>query len=802
MLRNYLKIALRNLRKRVGPTIINVIGLATGLAACLLIGLWINQELSYDDFHPEADRIHRVIVKAQFFDNETETPMVPAPLRAALRREVPEVESVTRIRPHLQSNVLQRDDQAFTVDHVWRADSTFFDVFGGFRLRRGSRPAALDDPNAVVLTASTARRLFGTIDVLGETVQVGEEPRRVTGVLADVPETSHFQFNALTAMGRVDSTFRDDWTGWGFFTYVKLKESASVAAFETKLGGLVQRYVRPDLQEEPDLSPDQYEYAFSTEALTRIHLHSGFSFLDTSGSITTVYVFGAIGLFILLIACVNFMNLATARAGERATEVGMRKALGAGRRQLASQFLGEAVLTTAAATVLALIVAILFLPVFNDLAGTSMGASALLQPTILLTGGVLIAIVGLVSGSYPAFVLSRFSPATTLKASRRHTSGAQDRRVRQGLVVFQFAISIALIVGTLVAQKQFSYIQSKRLGFDEERVVAIKQAHRLGTRQATLVDRLRRVPGVAAAAGEGFFDFSTETFFQPASASAEADESLQFFRVGHGFVETMGIEMVAGRSFDPARPTDSTAVLLNQAAVNAFGFENPTSRRITAGDSATVYDVIGVTGNFHYQSMRKRVKPAAFFLRAPVGEKGPSRNVYARLRPGSPSDALDQIRDAWTEVAGAAAPFQYRFLDRTYDKVHRDIQRAGRLFRLFAALAVVIACLGLFGLAAYTVQRRKKEIGIRKALGATLAQVVGLVSKEFVQLVGIAAVIGLPVAYYGMQQWLQDFAYRTTVGAGVMGGAVVLAAVVAFASISYHAMQAARLDPATTLRDE
>ena len=802
MLRSYLKIAWRSLRKRTGPTVINITGLAVGLAACLLIGLWIQNELTYDDFHPEAERVHRITVDAQFLDDGIHTPMVPAAIRGALLRDVPEVEAVTRLRPYFQSNVIRHDNQAFATDDIWRADSTFFDVFGGFEMFRGDRRTALSGTDAVVLTASTARRIFGSTDVVGETVQVGDAVRQVTGVVADVPETSHLQFNAVVAMGEIAPDRQGNWGGWQFFTYAKLKPGTSRAAFEDKLREVAQRYPLAEIAEETDLSPDQYAYVIGAEPLTRIHLHSDFDYI-ASGSITTVYVFAALGLFILLIACINFMNLATARSGERATEVGMRKALGAGRSQLAGQFLGEALLTTAAASVLAWMAASLFLPLFNDLAGTSMSTSALFQPGIVLSGGLLIVIVGLVSGSYPAFVLSRFVPAATLKAGQAQTASAQDRRIRQGLVVFQFALSIVLLVGTLVASEQFDYIQNKRLGFDKERVVRLEQANNLGERQATLVNRLRRTPGVAAAAaGEGIFDFTTSGSFWPASETSDAGESLHAYRVGHGFVETLGIEMDTGRSFYRSRSTDSTAVLLNRAAVEAYGWDNPTSRQITAGDSATVYTVIGVTTDFHYESMHTQVAPAAFFLQDPSGRGRQPRNIYARLAPGQTTDALGAMRATWTEIAGESLPFQYSFVDQTYDRLHRDVQRAGTLFSLFAGLAVVIACLGLFGLATYTVQRRRKEIGIRKALGATASQVVVLLSKQFVQLVAIAAIVALPLAYYTMQRWLQDFAYRTTVGADVLLGAAGLALLVALLTIGYHAFRAARLSPALTLKDE
>jgi putative ABC transport system permease protein len=797
MLRNYLLVAWRTLRKRVGPTLINVFGLAVGLAACLLIGLWVERELSYDTFHPDADRIRRVLVRAAAGGNSTFAPQGPAPLKGAIRRDIPEVATVTQFRTD-DAAILHRENQSFTDTRVLRADSTFLDVFGGFRLLRGDRTSALDGTNALVLTAPTARRVFGSVDVIGETLRYRDETRQVTGVIAEVPETSHLQFDAVAPIASVPPTYRDNWTGFSFYTYAKLHEGASVAAFEEKLHTIAREYGAADIQESFNFPLDKITYEFPAEALPSIHLYSEFNSFGAGGSITTVYVFGAIGLFILLIACINFMNLATARAGERATEVGVRKALGAGRRQLGGQFLGEAVLTTAAATVLALVGAALFLPVFNDLAGTSMGVEAFLHPTVLLSGLRLVLLVGLVAGSYPALALSRFPPAATLKAGETHTSSGQDRRIRQGLVVLQFAISIVLLVGTLVAREQFDYIQNKRLGFDKERVVEVEGASDLGPSQETFVDRVRRLPGVAAAsAGDGLFGGSDGTAFWPADSTETVAKVLRYFKVGPRFVETMDISLAEGRSFDPSRPSDSSAVILNQAAVAAYGLDDPTSARLEEGNAT--FDVIGVVENFHFQSMRQEVEPAALFLGDPRGSILPG-SVYARLSPGGPSGPLDEIRSTWSAFAGAT-PFQYSFVDQTYDRLHRDVQQAGTLFSLFAGLAIVIACLGLFGLATYTVQRRRKEIGIRKALGATAAQVVGLLSKQFLTLVGVGAAIALPLAYWAMEQWLQGFAYRTTIGVGAMGGAVALAGGVALVTVGYHALRAARIDPTTTLKD-
>lgn len=801
MLSNYLLVAWRSLRKRVGPTVINVIGLATGLAACLLIGLWVDQELSYDEFHPAADRIYRVALDAKAQDRRVRKPVSPVRMAETLTRAVPDVEVATRF-DFQRSVALTVGGTSLTENKVVQADSSFFDVFGGFDMLHGARETALDQPGSVVLTASTATRLFGSTDVVGKTIEIYGETARVTGVMAGIPEASHFHFQVVQRVdvGSVDRP----WINASWHTYAKLVPGASEDALEATLDDIVREYVVPRLKKGLGLNigPTEAEgmwYRHFAQPLTSIHLHSHMeSELEANGSAVTVYAFVAIGLFILLIACINFMNLVTARAGERATEVGMRKALGAGRGQLMGQFFGEVLLTTAAGALLALPIAALALPVFNDVAGTSFDPGAFLQPTVL--GGLLtlVAVVGLLAGIYPAVVLSRFAPATTLKAGQSHTSNRQDRRLREGLVVVQFAISVALILGTLVVQEQFDYIQSKRLGFQKERVVEIEGADELGQGQTAFVDRLRRTEGVATAgAAEGLFTDISSTAYVPGGASSDESRVFNRIGVGTGFVEAMGIDVVRGRTFDPARPADSTAVLINRAAAEALGWDDPVGRRLSrpvTGDPA--YTVIGVTDNFHYQSMQRRVEPLVLFPRNAYLD-----HIYVRLAPGSMSEALGALEAQWTEAA-PEIPFQYSFLDRTYDELHRHVRRAGTLFGLLAGLAVVIACLGLFGLATYTVQRRRKEIGIRKALGATATQVVGLLSKQFLTLVGIGALIALPTAYWAMEQWLQGFAYRTTIGVGVMGGAVVVAAVVAFVAISYHSLQAAQLDPALTLQDE
>jgi putative ABC transport system permease protein len=800
MLRNYLKIAYRTLRSRPGVTTINVLGLAVGLAACLLIGLWIKHELSYDDFHPDAEDTYRITARVKMGDMDLEAPLSPGPMAPTLTDEFPSAEAATSFLM-TQSATVRVGDRSFRETQLLAADSAFFDVFGGFTLRKGDPTTALTGSGAVVLTPATARKYFEDANPIGRTLMISGKAHRVTGVLAPIPSASHLQFSLIETQD-VSQQFATQWAANNFYTYVRLADGTDPDAFDRALDEYVRAEVIPQLGEAFGVSLDEMlteggEYQYNLQPLTDIYLHADSSYeAGPTGSLATVYVFLAVAVFILLIACVNFMNLATARAAERATEVGIRKAVGAGRPQLAGQFLGEAVLTTAGAFGLALGLAALARPFFTQLSGVPLSLTDLLNGPVLLALGVGILAVGALAGSYPAFVLARFDPSEVLTVNQRRGSGGGPTWVRRGLVVGQFVVSIALIAGTLVVWQQYDYIRSKQLGFDEERVVVLDRGEALGDRRDAFLNRARRLPGVAeASAADPLFRVVSKTSFVPAGAPPDAATGMSAIDVGPHFVETMGIDLARGRSFDPGRAADSSAVVLNAAAAKALGWSprEAVGRQVSYPNTA-VLKVIGVVENFHYQSLRRHIQPLVLRL----GDGG--NEVFVRLAPGDPGPALDRLRTAWQETG--AGPFQYTFLDRSFDQLHRSTRQAGRLLGLFSGLAIFVACLGLFGLATYTVQRRTKEIGIRKAMGATASQVVGLVSKQFVGLVATAFVVAAPLVYVGMTRWLNGFAYRTDVGVGVLlgaGGAVLL---VALLTVSVHALRAARTDPARALRSE
>ncbi len=802
MLRNYLRIAFRNLRRNLGYTAINAGGLAIGIAACFLIALYVRHELSYDDFHAKADRIYRIVQHAERGERSLSQLIHAAPLAPALERAFPEVADAVRIsRRGGQTILVRRGEHAFYEDDLYFADSSLLDVFS-FPLLQGDPQTALTRPFSVVLTERMADKYFPGENPIGQTIQVEAYQElhelEVTGVAANPPSTSHFQFGFLISFNTLRATMPspedlDSWRHSGHHTYLLLEPGVDPATLERALPAFYVKRQNRELD---------YEVAYQLQPITRIHLHSDYERELSAGSdIRYVYIFGTLALLILVVACINYMNLATAQATGRAREVGVRKTIGARRFQLIRQFLGESALLCAVALVGALALAGLALPLFNDLTGLELGGAFFDGPALLLFLGIGVA-VAVIAGSYPAFYLSAYQPVQVIKGSVQ--AGPAGSRFRKSLVVFQFAVAVALIASTALIHQQLRHMQTKRLGLNEERVVAIHARDAMHRQYDAFKQELLQQAQVTGVTASNALLPTTQNFawsFIPEGVDRdtwldESDVSFQHLSVDEDFLRVMQVPLVAGRNLTEAIPGDeSMPVLINETAARAIGWDRPVGKIFQCCFSPTPR-VVGVVEDFHFQTLRRRIQPLV------ITESTYSpQYVMARLAPGADvSSALDAIQSAWAGIS--EAPFEYTFLDRRFDQVYRAERRMASAFQVFAGLAVFIACLGLFGLAAYAAERRTKEIGIRKALGATMANIVALLSKEFVLLVAAACAIGAPVAYWAMERWLQDFAYRIEVSPWLFAASSVAAVLIALATISYQAIRAARTDPADALRYE
>ena len=801
MLRNYLTIAVRALRRRLGYAAINVVGLAVGLAVCLVIALYIRHELNYDRFHAKADRIHRVVQatpvgnafgpsSVRMLDGSTRT---PPGLAQALEQGIAGVAQATAVDTR-GDRLLGRGTERLYADRLLRADTAFFDVFDGFEWMRGDRATALDGPGRIVLTASLAKRLFGAEDPMGQSVTLENEAEyTVAGVVADPPSTSHLQFEAVRSLAEGERRVRYGesirWRFFGSHLYLALHETAASQAVEASIRAFEQQAEKPEWREEAELR---------LQPLTQAHLYSTelSGDIGPQGDIRYLYFFGLLGVLILGIACINYMNLATARATQRACEVGVRKTVGAGRPQLVRQFLGEAVLIAALALPIALGLAQLAMPVVNEVAGTAFRLGDVPLLVGLGTALGLVALVGLGAGSYPAFVLARFRPAEVLMPSGTGSTRGGGAWLRKGLVVVQVAASVALILATLVVHAQLNYVQTKQLGFDEERVITFGKGP-LGEQYTAFKEALRQqsaVASISAGPPVGIGRKNMTTTVTHPETGAERTVSSMF--VDAGYVETLGLTLRQGRSFTPDRRGDvNQAVMLSETAVDAYGLEgNPVGRQIPWGRQQRT--VIGVVADFHNESLHAAIQPVVFVLNPEN-----TWTAMVRLAPGATEAGLNAVRATWRRFL-PDRPFMFSFLDQRVEAQYRAEQRLATLFNGFAGLAVLVAALGLFGLAAYTAQRRTKEIGIRKALGASVASIVGLLSREFVALMAVAVGVGVPVAYWAMQQWMQTFAFRARVGAELFVAVGAAALTVTLLAVGYHATRAALTDPATTLRDE
>jgi putative ABC transport system permease protein len=807
MIRNYLKTAIRTLRKNVGFTIINVLGLALGLATCMLIVFYVVDELSFDKYNTKAERIYRADMQIKFGGIDQLYACTPAPLSAAFESDFPEVEKSVRLLQRGGYNI-KKGDLNIQENKVIFADSTLFDVFT-LPMIAGNPQKALVEPKSVVITETTAMRYFNTTQVVGKTLTLNEHLLyTVTGVIKDIPTQSHFNYDFILSMSTTEESRENAWLANNFNTYILLKPGTNAKQFEAKLPALMRKYAGPQLQSGLNITFDAFEaggnkYDLSLMPLKDIHLKSNMvSELDRNGNIQYVYIFGATAVFILLIACVNFMNLSTARSANRAREVGVRKVLGSRRKYLVAQFLSEAIIVTFVATVIALVAAYSLLPAFNNLSGKSIELNA--ASLVWLVPALLVAVllIGLLAGSYPAFFLSRFQPIDVLKG--KLSAGFNGSRLRSSLVVFQFFVSIVLIIGTLVIYNQLKYIQQKDLGYNRNQVLVIHGVNGLDEKGKVFKDEVRQLPGVSGVTMTGFLPTenyrNSSSVYQERGLDPNKAVLAQIWTVDADYLSMLDIKLAQGRNFSSEMPTDSSAMIINETAAKQMGVPDPLNKSMflpmdNMAKTFKEFHIVGVIKDFNFASLRANVSPVILMY----GQDNGALSV--KINTANITPLMSQLKDKWKSFQ-PGKEFEYSFMDDDFDALYRAEQRMGTIFIIFTSLTIIIACLGLFGLAAYAAEQRTKEIGIRKVLGANLAAIVSILSKDFIKLVVIAILIAVPVAWLAMQQWLKGFAYRQNIQWWVIVLAALLALVIAFVTISFQSIKAALANPVTSLKNE
>ncbi|AYB33521.1 ABC transporter permease [Chryseolinea soli] len=823
MFKSYFLLALRNHIRNKFYTAINVVGLAIGIASCIVIMLFVKHELSYDNFNEKADRIYRINTALRFGAVQKRLALGAAQLDDLFRQNYPEIESTTKLWDWGPRYVhLPERNERFQEKIVW-ADSTLFTVFT-IPVLEGDARTALTEPNTVAISHTMAAKYFPDGNAVGKLLIIDDNvSHRVTAVFKDLPENSHFHYDMFRSIAGLPEAKNMSLIGGGWMNvYLLLREGADPHQLESKFPAFIEKYVAPQLADalQGDFTMDKFKsqgnsWSYWLTPVRDIHLHSDLEGdIEANGNITYVYLFSAIALFILIVACINFMNLSTARSANRAREVGIRKVMGSLRTHLVRQFLTESFVLTFISFVLALAFVWLFLPVFNNLALKKLSVP-FDQPAFYVGLVAALVIVGFLAGLYPSFFLSSFKPVNVLKG--KLALGTKSGIVRSSLVVFQFVISIFLIVGTIAIQKQLYYTQNKKIGFRKDQVIIVHGADHLKNHIQAFKDELLQNTSITAATISGYLPVSgtwrnNNTYWPegkvPTGDDVEDMVSMEGWTVDYDYVNTLGMTIKTGRNFSREFLSDSTeSVVLNESAVEKFEMgPNPLGKKISSftanrpdgspdPNSVKSWTVIGVVENFHFANMREHIAPLALFLQRSNGY------VAFRFKSKSTQAVLDNIEAHWKKLAPGDA-FEYSFLDEDYGKMYDAEKRLASIFGVFAGLAIIIACLGLFALAAFTAEQRTKEIGIRKTLGASVNSIVFLLSREYGKLVLIAFVVSTPVAWYGVQWWIQSYTYRATIGFSVYVLAGGIALVIALLTIGYQCVRAAMMNPAQSLRSE
>ena len=805
MFKNYLLVALRNMRRFKGYTFINIFGLSVGIACCILILLFVRNELDYDRFNVKADRIFRIGLRASLNNNRMDGVVSCAPMAQTLVAEVPEVEAATRVW-NAGFPVFRYQDKVFSEERQFFVDSTFFDVFT-VEFLTGNPKTALNKPNMIVLTESMARKYFGDEDPMGKLIN--SDNRRdylVTGVVKDVPANAHFHYDFLSSLLSYPRVINDNsWVSNNYYTYIVLRDPQSAEVVEEKINQITRRNAEPVIQAALGLSWDNFiesgaEYYYYMQKLTDIHLKSQKEFeIEPNGNIGIVYIFSLIAIGIFVVACINFINLATARSAIRSKEVAIRKTIGSDKRHLIQQFMTETLLLSAISVIIALVLVQLFLPVFNHLAGKTIHFSLINNIQMIPFFLASILICGIAAGTYPAFYLASFEPVTVLKGEA--VGFKRKSFLRSLLVVIQFVISVILIISTIIIFRQMQFTQKKDLGFRRENVVIVEKTDDLGNRLNTFKAELLENPNIVSAANTDNlmgFNFGNNVY-QIVGESGEETYLFWTLRVDEDFTRVFDIQVTNGRFFEKDRLADSNSVVLNESAAREMGIADPIGKQIIFPDpSSPRFTIVGVVRDFHFQSLQHPIRPMVLHK---FNSQGFGRYLSVRVSDMNTPTTLKYIEDSWRKSALNQA-FEYEFFSDHFANVYLTERKSADILLIFSIIAIMIACLGLFGLAAFTTEQRTKEIGIRKALGSSVPGIIGLLLETLTRWVIVANLIAWPVAWLIMHKWLQNFVYRTNLQIWIFILAGVVTLITAFLTVSYQSIKAAVSNPVKALRYE
>jgi len=795
MFKNLLKISFRNILKDRIYSLINLIGLTVGITCSLFLILFVTDELSYDRFHEKKEDVYRVVTKITEVDNQFTWAVAQIPFAPTVRKDYPEVASYTRITGAGRLMFKKGENNLYEEDLMY-ADSSTFELLT-FSFIQGDPKTALYDPNSMVLTRDLAIKYFGRTDVVGETLIGEDNSYKITGVIENLPKNTHLnEISGFISFSSLEGPrLQGSWGNFGVFTYLYTPGLSDPRAFEEKLQQVYDNYCA-EIFEQFGVN-----FQYELQNVQDIHLYSHTAGeAGVNGDIAYVYIFSAVAFLVLLIASINYMNLATARSLRRAREVGIRKVMGSHKRQIILQFLVESLLFTFIAMLASILLLLAILPFFNDLLNKEIGPDFLLHRQILFSLFGIIVLVGVLSGSYPAFYLSSFKPVAVLKSNS--SSKAGNSFMRKVLVILQFGISVTMIISTWIIYEQLEFLRTKDLGFDKEQIIRIAMFNEeMRSKIPVLKDELRKLPLVVEAGsattspgygiGKNLINVEDEN-------GAMVERGIDLYGIDYDYLPALGFQVMEGRNFSRDFPSDTTrAVIVTEAMAKRMNWDSSIGKKFQFGiqDDAPFLEVIGVVKDYHHRSLYDVIEPILFYL---------SENnsiLHVKLKEGDPAEGLEQVESAWTKVF-PNRPFEYNFLDQEFDEQYQDDQRRGKIFSIFSLLTIIIASLGLLGLAAYTTEQRTKEIGIRKVVGASLSQIVFLISRDFMLLIIIAVILAFPLAYFFINDWLQQFAYRTEIHLMTFVLAALLALGITLITIAYHTLRAASANPATSLREE